>query len=254
MARKRSKFHGLALAIGFCTRIAPTRPDVSSVRAFEFDLASSMAWFPFVGMLIGLVMILPWWLGLIQNAPWLQAWGALAISVWLTKALHWDGLADLADGWGSNKQGDAFWTILKDSHSGFFAVLAVALFVSGQVLVFHEILASKAWAALVWCPVLGRCAIPALAMLCKKYPRPGMGRSFILAAGWEHMFFPVVLALIAGQIISYKAVGLGIMLLFICLLRMRGLARKNRGCNGDFLGASVICGELCAGLGWVLVQ
>ena len=89
--------HDCKVALAFLTRV-PVRAE----RPWpEADLAASAPMFPVVGALIGLAGAIAYalavWLGL---PPWPAAVVALATTIWLTGALHEDGLADVADGFG----------------------------------------------------------------------------------------------------------------------------------------------------------
>ena len=82
----------LILAVQFLTRL-PT----PQLRDFDPAwLAGCGRWFAPVGALIGALLLLPWQ-PLAQVEPWLAAALTLLLWVWLTGALHLDGLADLAD-------------------------------------------------------------------------------------------------------------------------------------------------------------
>jgi len=237
----------LLLALGFCTRLAPAR------GASGRELARGMFWFPLVGLGLGLLLALPPWFGLLEPAPWVMAWLLTGASVWITRGLHWDGWADLWDGWGSCAQGERFWAILKDSRAGAFGVLGLALGLLGQTVLFHAMLEAGALGAIVWCPLLGRCAVPWTAWRCRNLAREGMGGSFLRAAGVLQLLPVLAAMLLAGwMLLSWAGVAVSAALLLVFVWRLERLARQQGGCNGDFLGAAVIAGELCAGAGWAL--
>ena len=79
-----------------------TRIPVPGVADFSpLDLSRSAAWFPLVGLIVGvLVALATFALGhrshLLAAAVGVVAW------VWLTGAMHLDGLADLADALGAS--------------------------------------------------------------------------------------------------------------------------------------------------------
>ena len=87
------------------------------------------AWaFPLVGLLIGALMAaafhLALWLGL---PPLAAALLALATSALATGALHEDGLADVADGFGGGATKTRKLEIMRDSRIGSYGVLALIL-------------------------------------------------------------------------------------------------------------------------------
>ena len=115
-------------ALSFLTRLVPPR-EVDAV-----DFPKTLLWFPAVGLAVGLAAVLPAWLGLFAHLPWLQGWLIVGLSLWVTRGLHADGLADVADAWGSAATGDRFWAIKKDSRAGPFGVLWLVMAGLGQTL------------------------------------------------------------------------------------------------------------------------
>jgi len=110
---------GMILAFQFLTRL-PT-PQLADFR--QEELSSSAIWFPLVGMVIGLLLVIAVWLGA-SASPWVAA--LLVVLVWtgITGALHLDGAADLADALGaSHRDSERFLSVLKDPHIGTFGVV-----------------------------------------------------------------------------------------------------------------------------------
>ncbi|HEY0836205.1 MAG TPA: adenosylcobinamide-GDP ribazoletransferase, partial [Azospirillum sp.] len=120
--RRATWLDEIALATVFMTRL-PIRLRLDP----EVDLhARSMGWFPLVGAGVGLlaggVYALTVWLNLPPTAAALLA---LAASAWVTGALHEDGLADVADGFGGGRSRERKLEIMRDSRVGSYGVLAV---------------------------------------------------------------------------------------------------------------------------------
>ena len=88
-------------------------------------------WFPAVGALVGLsgyaVVKLAETTGVVHRAPFVVA--AVVVSLWalITRMLHWDGLADVADGYWGSHDVERRLEIMSDSHTGAFGATAVAL-------------------------------------------------------------------------------------------------------------------------------
>jgi adenosylcobinamide-GDP ribazoletransferase len=112
----------LAASFGFLTRLPmpgglPFVPLSEAMRAFP--LAGAV-----IGAVAGLVLAALAALGL----PALAAAGLmLAALALLTGALHEDGLADTADGFGGGADRDAKLALMRDSHIGTYGVLALVL-------------------------------------------------------------------------------------------------------------------------------
>ncbi|WP_238019326.1 adenosylcobinamide-GDP ribazoletransferase [Dactylosporangium sp. AC04546] len=114
---------GLRLALSLFT--------VAPVRADRFDRATArvaMALAPLAGALLGLVLGLLGWAAVALGAsPLLAAALVVGAAVLLTRALHVDGLADVADGLGSYAPAERALEIMKKSDIGPFGVVAIAL-------------------------------------------------------------------------------------------------------------------------------
>ncbi|GLQ50410.1 adenosylcobinamide-GDP ribazoletransferase [Dyella flava] len=157
----------LLVAIGFLTRLPVPMGAFDDARA----KASSLVWYPLVGLLIGLLLgALAW---LLRDTPPLLTAG-LVVLVWvvLTGALHLDGLADSADAWiGGMGDREKTLAIMKDPRSGPAGVLALVL----AVLLKFAAIASlhpAPWSELILAPLLARASLTAL-FLTTPYVRSG---------------------------------------------------------------------------------
>jgi adenosylcobinamide-GDP ribazoletransferase len=116
-------FRGLRLAAQFLTRLpVPGVTDFSSL-----DLARSATWFPFIGLLLGIIVALVTFALGHRSAALAGVVGVLSW-VWLTGAMHLDGLADLADALGaSHRDPQRFLAVLEDPHVGTFGTVSIVL-------------------------------------------------------------------------------------------------------------------------------
>jgi adenosylcobinamide-GDP ribazoletransferase len=94
-----------------------------------------MYWAPVVGLLVGLVSagVLQLAARLGHTGPLLAAVLAVATAAWLTRALHLDGLADLADGLGSRGPASEALAVMKRSDIGPFGVVTLIFVLLLQV-------------------------------------------------------------------------------------------------------------------------
>lgn len=234
-------------ALGFMTRLGSSR-----ICSNE-EIASTMRQFYAVGLTLGLLLTLPFGLGLFQAYPWIQAWLWVFLSIWLTRALHWDGWADIWDGWGSCAQGERFWEIVKDSRVGAFGSIAMVIGILGQTLLAHELFLQNNWQVLIFAPIAGRVAAVFMGGLGKAPESSSLGRLFLAGATPQIMSYQAILAVITGILLC------GIIPTLVTVLLCAGsiyaylrLARTQGGINGDFLGATVIAGELAAMLAFLI--
>jgi len=113
----------LHLALSFLTRLP-----LPALREMPADrLARSMRLFPLAGLVVGGVSALVYGAAFRFLGPVPAAWLALAASIALTGALHEDGLADIADGFGGGADKPAKLAIMRDSRLGSYGVLALVL-------------------------------------------------------------------------------------------------------------------------------
>ncbi|WP_432932201.1 adenosylcobinamide-GDP ribazoletransferase [Microbispora sp. CA-135349] len=148
--------------LGAAWRLAVGTFTVLPVRPVEVDRAvagRAMALAPFVGLLPGLIAaVVLVAAGAVSGSPLIGAVLAVAALAWLTRALHLDGLADLADGLGSGKPADGALDVMKRSDIGPFGVVTVVIALFAQVAALSRD-DSVAWVALVTAVATGRLAV-----------------------------------------------------------------------------------------------
>jgi adenosylcobinamide-GDP ribazoletransferase len=177
------KLRGLRLATQFLTRVP-----VPAVDDFSADeLSRSSAWFPFVGLVIGAAVALTLWLIAHRNGALGAALGLL-VWVWLTGALHLDGLADLSDALAAaHRDPQKFLTVLADPHLGAFGVISIVLMLILKVTALSQLptTTSTALMALPLIPAWARLGPLAWSRWLKPL-KPGHGEKFSshLNIGW----------------------------------------------------------------------
>ncbi|HEJ83120.1 MAG TPA: adenosylcobinamide-GDP ribazoletransferase, partial [Desulfobacteraceae bacterium] len=107
------------------------------------DFATSLPWFPVVGLLLGAILYalsLPW--ELLPVAPWPSGVALLltAADVCLTRGLHLDGLADWADSVGGLVGREKRLAIMKDTALGTFGGLALILALLAKWIAFERLI------------------------------------------------------------------------------------------------------------------
>ena len=105
----------------FLTRIPLPRMELS-----EDHFARAPAFYPLVGIMIGVIGAAGYWVGHFIEGPVVGALFALGATLMATGAFHEDGLADLFDGLGAQTK-ERMLEVMRDSRLGTFG--AVALFV-----------------------------------------------------------------------------------------------------------------------------
>lgn len=90
------------------------------------NLRLSLMWFGLVGAVVGGILWGVLKLGLLMGLQ-TSVISIIALIAWLyiTGAMHIDGISDMADGFFSNKDKERTLEIMKDSHVGAFGVIAI---------------------------------------------------------------------------------------------------------------------------------
>lgn len=202
------------------------------------QMGRSLLFYPLVGLLfggllLGLSVLLAGCPPMLQAALLLSAW------VWLSGALHLDGLADSADAWlGGFGDRERTLTIMKDPRSGPIAVVTLVLVLLLKFCALLALLQSGQTLGLLLAPVLGRAAMLGL-FLGTPYVRAG-GLGQALAQHLPRGAAKAVLALTALGCLALAGwsglLAVGVALVVFALLRQVMLKRLG-GTTGDTAGA-----------------
>lgn len=205
------------------------------------ELATSMAWYSTVGLLIG---------GLLALADSGLRWFLTAevvnvllivLLVLLTRGLHQDGLADTLDGLAGGRTAADRLPIMRDPRVG--AIGATGLFLS-LLLRYAGLLAlpqSLRLPVLICMPALGRWAMVTVAW-SSPYARSegGLAASFLTHLSLHHVLlssFVLAVALAAGLGLPAALATMGAGLGLVVLVR-GGCKKWFGGVTGDLLGAT----------------
>ena len=223
------------VALAFLTRL-PLRGHRDWGTA---DLATSVRWFPVVGALVGLAGAIAYaiaiWVGL---PPWPAAAVALGATAWLTGALHEDGLADVADGFGGGRTREDKLALMRDPRIGSYGALALVLAVLARAGAIAALAEPEAVAAaMVAAGAASRAALPAVMAALPQARPEGLAAS----AGRPHpsraaaaLLIAVLIALVMLGGTAPAALAAGALAALAGALLAR---RQIGGYTGDVLGA-----------------
>jgi len=248
-------------AVQFLTRI-PMPSGWLGDEPHGADLRLAAAFFPCVGILIGLITGTAIWLCLHLWPAWVAVGIGVAMEALLTGALHEDALADFCDAFGGGWTREDVLRILDDSRVGSFGVLGLVL----AVLLRAGTLASLEPGLLVTAAVAsasaGRWAmLPAMAALPPVAGRESLAQHVgrlvtardVLLGGLGMLAGVAPLVWISPWRMAVAAVGLGIVVTgFVAYVH-----RRIGGMTGDCLGCLCYLAQLwvllCASAGWPTV-
>jgi adenosylcobinamide-GDP ribazoletransferase len=247
----------IAESLRFFTRLRVGEPGLSA--PLDIDRIAWAA--PVSGVAVGLIGALALALTTLLGLPLLLRAGlATAALVVVTGALHEDGLADVADGFGGGATRARKLEIMRDSRVGAYGALAIALALTLRVTALAAALDGGFWRAslgLMLVAALSRAAALTPLALLPPARAEGAGAaagrldSNALAAAWGS---GLVIALALGLV----ALGVAHALFAVLLsgagaLLMVALARRAiGGQTGDVAGAAQQCGEIAAWCGLLI--
>ena len=220
---------------------------------FGFDakqVARSQRWFPVVGALLGGIYAGALWLAGPHLPSLVSAVLVVALDAWLTGAMHLDGLADTADGFGGGWSREDALRIMRDHAIGSYGAVAVALAIALKIGAVAALIGSAQLVrAIVLAPLLGRWSAVLLSAT-QPYARPvaddhpksvGSPTRFV---GRMELVVATVFALVAaalcdierGFIACALVAGLAALWAWRCRARIGGI-------TGDTLGACIVASE-----------
>ncbi len=231
------------------------------------------AWYPAVGVALGVAAaLLAWALApLFRHELGALLGGVLVVASWagVTGLMHWDALADTADGLLGGHERARRLEIMRDPRTGAFGVIVTVLVAMAAVFSVAVLGASGAYACIALAPVLGRAAasVGVWALPCARddglgaavgraarassavgttgissaAPPASTGRSVDVALGAAVTVVAVTVAALVGDPApvvwgALAAVGAGSSILLSARRRIGGM-------TGDVLGAALLGSE-----------
>ncbi len=224
----------LFAALQFLTTIAVPR-----VKR-ESDFGTSIAYFPVVGFILGLILAGTWWVLNLIVTPAIADALVIVLLVLLTGAMHLDGLADTCDGLAGHKTKEERWQIMHDTRRGAFGIVGVALALLVKYAAMNSLPPEITLIALILMPVASRWAM-VYAIFAYPYARPsGLGLAFKQGATWPRFLAATVITVAMMVVVPVARMG-GIVILlclWLLVLVLGGYFKsKFGGLTGDTYGA-----------------
>ena len=227
---------GFLQALSFLTILPMTRLPLPD----EKGLARSMAFFPWVGLLIGLLLAIAHFLlsHLFSNS--LVLWLTLGCLVLLTRGLHLDGFADTIDGFAAGGPKENILEVMKDSRIGAFGVVGLILLIGAKYLALEQMVGPSIPYSLILMTVMGR---NSMVWVCFRSPYAraggGLAKPFVENLTTREMIISSASALGIGLLL--RGLDGGIVFLGIGLFSLAFrlfFLKKLGGVTGDILGAA----------------
>lgn len=215
-------------------------PRLTSDIVTAEDLAATFSFFPLVGIVLGgTILSVAYPLASFAPPLLLAVWITTLLAA-LTRALHLDGLADLADGIGGGYTKERRLEIMKDSRIGAFGAIALMLALLFKVSAICSLVSHNAWSPILLIPALSRTA-----MVLTAYKSPsarsgeGLGKLFLQHMNSKHLYTACGIALALSILLSPRFFLLYAALTVLTVLAIRRFTLKTLGgVTGDVLGAT----------------
>jgi adenosylcobinamide-GDP ribazoletransferase len=210
----------------------------------DSDLARSLAYFPFVGLIIGSGLAVAAYVARYSLSAHLTALCVVTLLVVVTGGLHIDGLADVFDGLGGSRNRDRALAIMRDGRIGALGATALMLVLAAKAAALANVVGKDDFWTVLAFPALARWATT-IVVVAHPYARAeGLGVPFrgatplhaVMATGW---IVPFVVA--CGTLRLPAFATLMTVLLFAWWVR-----RRIGGMTGDAYGAAIELGETAA--------
>lgn len=232
----------LILGLQFLTRL-PININVDYNRE---NLTKTTFFFPFIGMLIGAIAAVFYYMFSFINRDMAAIASVFALVV-TTGGLHIDGLSDTADGFFSSRPKDRILEIMKDSRVGAFGVIAIVFDLLFKYVVIKSMNGSYAIIWLVLSSGVSRTTVAMLFSFGKSARKGGMG-DMLMNKRSKYYFFP---SAILFFIIGIYLKGLEFLIVFaiviiFSLIFMLYSNKKIEGVTGDVFGANAELSEMLA--------
>lgn len=242
-ANKREFLRGLVTAFHTLT-ILPV-PCRGSERIGE-----SLRWFPVVGFLLGLLVVLVGRLTLCFGGGWhhVAGFAMLTSGIILTRALHLDGVSDWADGFWGGFDRERVLAIMKDSSLGTFGTVALVWLLLGKWIALTRLAEFGGWGWIIGAFTISR-AMQVVLAAAHPYARSeeGTGSPFVTQATlsnaiWALIGTSILLAVACGLSLHWPLALAGAW----AVTRLFGAccARRVGGVTGDLLGTASELTEL----------
>jgi len=244
-------------ALTFLTRI----PVCYQVEYEEKLPGKSMIFYPLVGMIIGVLVVLVdlFTTGIISLR--IRSIIVLLFYIYLTGGLHLDGFMDTIDGIFSGRKAEKMREIMHDSRIGAFGVIALFILLLLKYNLIFELNDSWRWSVLILMPALSRFILVGVVNYFPLAKSSKLGKSYKSYLGkrelWGASFLIFIVYIMLVFILNFPLLGLlviTVLSIVISLLIAYYIYSKIGGLTGDSYGTVVESSEVITLLTWIILN
>lgn len=236
----------LILTLQFLTRL----PIPVSIEVDKKTLARGTFFYPYIGLLIGSLSYIPYYLLYRVDNQIAALFIALSI-IAITGGFHLDGLSDTCDGFFSSRSRERIIEIMKDSRVGVFGVIAVVFDILIKFIVLSKISYKYMFFTLIFSLAFARLTAAFMFTFGKSAKKEGLGaqitqnRSELYYILSVSSFMPI-----AFWFLGYVSLYIFFIDLAFAILLMLKSYNTIDGLTGDVYGA---CIEICEIIGFFIM-
>ena len=227
------------------------RSAITTLTIFPFfgkdtaDFTKSLYWFVPVGILLGFIASFVALFFTYFELYFIGSAIVVSLLVFLTRAFHLDGVADMADGFGGLRSDkERILAIMKESTIGAFGLIATTLLLITKVATITSLLEKQQGSLLIW-PILLSRLMAIFQIVFNRYAKEEGGTASHLVRNSKIRHLIVSLLTTALFYVIYPNISILklILTLFMGLLTTLYIALKARkkigGITGDIIGSTV---------------
>ena len=228
-------------ALEFLTRMRFTQRTTWS----DDNFSKSVPYFPVVGLLIGLIMaVVALVMERLHIPLLLQCTLLIVAEIMIIGGLMYDGYMDTADGVFSARDRQRMLEIMKDSHVGSNAVLAVAVLLLVKLSAYYSCPADYLPKVLIGAFVATRTFMVVYIVNFHYARKEGIGKLFKQYAKPRYTYMAFALCLAILSVLGLKFLAMGITTFVLMLFMAHYLSKTLGGLTGDTYGALTECGMM----------
>ena len=202
----------------------------------DADVGRSAIFFPMIGLILGsLLAVVNFLLAPFASAGLLSVL-LVTLLAFMTRGLHLDGVGDTFDGLGAGGDRDRVLSVMDDSHTGTFGLIAIVLVLFLKINALESLDVDR-WRVLLTAPILGRWAMVLLAYRSKA-AKVGLGSNLIDHLKTKHFLLATLLTLLLVAAI-FRGNGI-VMMAWVAVFTVASKSyfhRRLGGVTGDTFGA-----------------
>lgn len=209
------------------------------------DFSRSVPYFPLVGLVIGACLaMVNYGLVMAETPLFLRVTLIVLAEIIITGGLMYDGFMDTADGIFSARSRERMLEIMKDSHVGSNAVLAIIILILLKISAYIEIDAKNLTWVLLTMSVATRTFMVVFIVNFPYARKEGIGHMFTKYAKRSYTYIAFALCGLIILSCGIKYLAISMLCFAFVLVIAKYLVKQLGGLTGDTYGALTECGNV----------